>query len=126
MSSHDSRVRPLHALYDGHVYKWGNPPADGYPGQPIRCRCVAIPVFDLDNIPFRPAKGTYVGVGNLEQPKRRAEKVKITDIALSKVERVMVPELSYEENATIWQTHKELLKISKEKIKAMRFWLFYG
>lgn len=114
-SSHDSRVRPLHAEYDGHIYKWGHPPADGYPGQPIRCRCVAIPVFDLDNIPFRPAKGTYLDAGVLQQPKRRAASVEITDVALDKVERLDVPELSDEENIIIWKEHRELLKTAKEQ-----------
>lgn len=45
-SSLDLRVRPQHAERHGKVYKWSDPPADGHPGQPIRCRCQAIPIFD--------------------------------------------------------------------------------
>jgi SPP1 gp7 family putative phage head morphogenesis protein len=44
-SSHDERVRQLHREYDGNVYSWDKPPADGHPGMPIRCRCYASPVF---------------------------------------------------------------------------------
>ena len=45
VSSHDERVRALHKQYDGNVYEWDKPPADGHPGMPIRCRCHASPVF---------------------------------------------------------------------------------
>jgi SPP1 gp7 family putative phage head morphogenesis protein len=44
-SSHDERVRQLHREYDGNVYSWDKPPADGHPGFPIRCRCIASPIF---------------------------------------------------------------------------------
>ena len=53
-SSGDSRVRPLHEEYDGEIYSWNNPPAGGHPGIPIRCRCVALPVIDLDNLNYTP------------------------------------------------------------------------
>ena len=42
-TSHDERVRPEHKLRDGKLFAWDNPPSDGHPGQPIRCRCVAKP-----------------------------------------------------------------------------------
>ncbi len=48
----DKRTRPSHAEYSGNVYSWtgeGSNPA-GVPGTPIRCRCVALPVFDTDNL----------------------------------------------------------------------------
>lgn len=42
-TSHDERVRHSHRPRDGLLFAWGNPPDDGHPGIPIRCRCVAIP-----------------------------------------------------------------------------------
>lgn len=65
-SSHDQRVRPSHRQYDGKVYTWGgkNPAPDGSPGIPIRCRCVAIPVIDLDKIVTKPVSGSYVSIPN--------------------------------------------------------------
>lgn len=44
-SSHDERVRKLHREYDGNIYRWDKPPADGNPGMPPRCRCYGAPVF---------------------------------------------------------------------------------
>lgn len=45
-ATNDGRVRPEHAARDGKVFEWDKPPSDGHPGQPIRCRCVALPVVD--------------------------------------------------------------------------------
>jgi len=39
----DDRVRPTHAARNGRVFNWENPPNDGHPGEPIACRCIAIP-----------------------------------------------------------------------------------
>jgi SPP1 gp7 family putative phage head morphogenesis protein len=44
-TSLDERVRPLHAEREGQTYYWNDPPSDGNPGFPIRCRCVALPIF---------------------------------------------------------------------------------
>jgi len=44
--SQDRRVRPEHQIYNGQTYKWSQPPPDGHPGEPIRCRCYAEPIFD--------------------------------------------------------------------------------
>ncbi len=44
-TSQDERVRPEHAARNGKRFKWDAAPADGHPGQPIRCRCVARPVI---------------------------------------------------------------------------------
>lgn len=45
-SSGDQRVRPLHRKLDGSVRSWDDPhPTEGHPGQPIACRCVALPVW---------------------------------------------------------------------------------
>ncbi len=49
-TSKDERVRPAHAEREGKVYEWANPPADGNPGYPIRCRCVGIPVIDTSEL----------------------------------------------------------------------------
>ena len=40
----DDRVRPSHRALNGQVFEWSDPPAEGHPGQPINCRCSAIPV----------------------------------------------------------------------------------
>lgn len=61
-TAHDSRVRPAHRARQGKIYKWNEPPADGNPGMPIRCRCVALPVFDMDKVPIRTKTGTFVFV----------------------------------------------------------------
>lgn len=45
-TSHDERVRSSHRLRNGKIYAWDDPPSDGHPGQPIRCRCVAIPYME--------------------------------------------------------------------------------
>jgi SPP1 gp7 family putative phage head morphogenesis protein len=42
-TSEDERVRSSHAELDGKVFRWDVLPPEGMPGQPIRCRCVAIP-----------------------------------------------------------------------------------
>ncbi|WP_228134832.1 phage minor head protein [Acinetobacter junii] len=42
-TSHDERVRHSHRLRDGLIFAWNDPPSDGHPGIPIRCRCVPIP-----------------------------------------------------------------------------------
>lgn len=50
-TSKDADVRPSHAALDGRVFEYANPPiVDGepaIPGEPIQCRCQAIPVIDL-------------------------------------------------------------------------------
>ena len=61
-TAHDRRVRPAHRARQGKIYKWDEPPADGNPGMPIRCRCVALPVFDMDKIPIRTKTGAFVAV----------------------------------------------------------------
>lgn len=41
----DGRERPAHKAREGKHFDWSNPPPDGHPGQPIRCRCWAEPDF---------------------------------------------------------------------------------
>lgn len=39
----DNRERPAHVALEGTVWAWDSPPPIGNPGEPISCRCVAIP-----------------------------------------------------------------------------------
>lgn len=39
----DNRVRDEHEALAGQRYTWEEPPNEGYPGQPIQCRCYADP-----------------------------------------------------------------------------------
>ncbi len=63
--SRDSRVRDCHHELNGKIFSWDDPPGMWYetksrgrvytgrhchPGEDIACRCVAIPVFDIDTI----------------------------------------------------------------------------
>ena len=48
-TSGDERVRPEHAEHDGKTFRWDEAPEDtGHPGEDIQCRCVAIPIFELE------------------------------------------------------------------------------
>lgn len=49
-TSGDERVREEHAANDTKRFRWDAPPTTGHPGEDINCRCVAIPVFDLDKM----------------------------------------------------------------------------
>ena len=49
-TSRDQRVRDAHADRDGRRFRWSTAPADGHPGHPVQCRCVAEGVIDLDQI----------------------------------------------------------------------------
>ncbi len=42
----DQRERPAHVAREGVEFAWDDPPSDGNPGEPIRCRCVAEPVME--------------------------------------------------------------------------------
>lgn len=39
----DARERPEHVAREGKLFNWAEPPDDGHPGEPIRCRCTAEP-----------------------------------------------------------------------------------
>lgn len=69
--SRDSRVRDCHRSLNGKVFSWDDPPEMWYdtksrgrvytgrrchPGEDYCCRCVAIPVFDIDtvDVPMKP------------------------------------------------------------------------
>lgn len=56
-SSGDGRVRDRHKELDGKRFKWSEPPIvdkktgrRAHPGQDYQCRCVALPVFDIDTL----------------------------------------------------------------------------
>lgn len=42
-TSLDERVRQIHADRHGEKFRWEDPPDDGHPGMPVRCRCTAEP-----------------------------------------------------------------------------------
>jgi len=70
-SSGDSRVRDCHVDFDGKHFKWAEPPDNWYntkskgrvyvgkahPGQAPICRCVALPVFNIEGLSL-PWEGT--------------------------------------------------------------------
>lgn len=58
----DSRVRPSHRERQGEIFSWDEPPSDGHPGEAVRCRCVADPVFDLAYLGIEPSANTYAYV----------------------------------------------------------------
>ena len=58
----DSRVRPSHRERQGEIFSWEEPPSDGHPGEAIRCRCVADPVFETDTLGVEPEANTYAYV----------------------------------------------------------------
>lgn len=60
VATSDSRTRKSHAVHDGKIYRWDEPPLldfslDGqtnrapenlHPGEDYQCRCIAVPFFD--------------------------------------------------------------------------------
>lgn len=44
-SRDDAKVRDSHAAYDDRVFRWGDPPEGGHPGEAHNCRCYAEPVL---------------------------------------------------------------------------------
>lgn len=42
----DERVRTDHRHKQGKNFRWDEPPSGGHPGEPIGCRCVALPNYD--------------------------------------------------------------------------------
>lgn len=54
-TSKDERVRRSHRELDGKKFRWDKPPinSDGrscHPGEDYNCRCIALPVFDMETI----------------------------------------------------------------------------
>ena len=45
-TSKDERVRPDHEKKHGETFRWDDPPSGGHPGQPVRCRCTALPNYE--------------------------------------------------------------------------------
>lgn len=49
-TSLDDRVRESHRENEFQIFEWDSPPPEtGHPGEDVQCRCVAIPVIDLDS-----------------------------------------------------------------------------
>lgn len=46
----DARERPEHVAMQGQVVKWSSPPPMGHAGEPVLCRCVAIPLISQAKI----------------------------------------------------------------------------
>lgn len=59
----DSRVRQKHREREGKVFRWDNPPDDGHPGWPVRCRCTSVPLYDTDKVGMKPRAGSFREVG---------------------------------------------------------------
>ncbi len=56
-TSGDQRVRDSHRKLNGTIHRWDDPPVvdestgrRAHPGEDYRCRCVALPVFDLESL----------------------------------------------------------------------------
>lgn len=50
-TSDDERVRESHKRNNGKIFNWNSPPKEtGHPGEDIQCRCVAIPIINVDNL----------------------------------------------------------------------------
>ena len=45
-TSGDERVRDEHQALEGQVFSWETGSPEGFPGQPVNCRCYAEPVFE--------------------------------------------------------------------------------
>lgn len=60
-TSGDERVRTEHVENDGETFRWGKAPLTGHPGEAVNCRCVAIPVIDLDAETDSGSSGQSVG-----------------------------------------------------------------
>lgn len=45
-SAKDERVRTDHRNKQGKTFRWDDPPTGGHPGEPIRCRCTALPNYE--------------------------------------------------------------------------------
>lgn len=66
----DERVREEHAALDGQEFSWAEAPPDGHPGEAVNCRCVAIPVVNLDEgddggYSFEQAAGTVAAAASI-------------------------------------------------------------
>jgi SPP1 gp7 family putative phage head morphogenesis protein len=48
VTSGDERVRESHADNNGKVFEWDNPPDTGHPGDDVNCRCIAVPVIEIE------------------------------------------------------------------------------
>lgn len=55
VSMRDSRVRPLHREIDGQDFSFAaGHPTEGRPGEPVNCRCIAVPVVNEEQVMMAP------------------------------------------------------------------------
>lgn len=106
---HDSRVRPSHADRQGHKYTWSNPPPGGHPGMPIRCRCVALPVIDVDKIPIRAKSGAFIYTINVVQIPPESDKINIESMTTKL--KVTMPDGEYQEYLKLVQSNKDIERL---------------
>tara|TARA_B100001248_G_scaffold201654_1_gene155893 strand:- start:346 stop:621 length:276 start_codon:yes stop_codon:yes gene_type:complete len=50
-TSGDDKVRTSHAMREGKVFSWDNPPEGGHPGEDYGCRCTAEP-YPNEHTPY--------------------------------------------------------------------------
>lgn len=109
---HDERVRRAHRLRAGHRYYWSNPPPDGHPGMPIRCRCVALPVIDIDKVPIRTIRGTFVYVTAETVPSLKAPDNNSQDLETNtSVLKAAMPEDDYKAYTKMIQARPDIAKL---------------
>ena len=101
---------------------------------PIRCRCVAIPVIDLDKIVTEPVPQSYVSVEKsvqsveensiinkkggtsleqLSQARKKDHVFEITNFVIERVPVVNTPQFSKIQNNALASLHREVLRVSK-------------
>lgn len=108
-TAHDSRVRPWHRTRQGKKFAWSNPPPDGHPGIPIRCRCVALPVIDVDKIPIRVKPGTFISAINVVQNPPESDKINI-ESTTTKL-KATLPDDEYQEYLNLVQSNKDIERL---------------
>lgn len=118
----DNRVRPAHASREGKKYKWSEPPSDGHPGWPIRCRCTALPVVDTDKTMLKPNASSYVSADFMShnfRPSLASSEVIISNIPTRQVRNSqfhMNVESTLGEKVPVIRTSEMLLREVKEKL----------
>lgn len=53
-TSGDDKVRPSHAVNNGRIFSWDNPPETGHPGEDYNCRCTAEPYYGSQHEVYDP------------------------------------------------------------------------
>lgn len=133
----DRRVRDIHRARNNRVYAWAEPPSDGHPGQPIRCRCLAAPwppdrpvpvvgkhrSVGADSAKHDPSNEVTTPIINLPLPKKRTYIDGPTDERMERIldklqsdypsPRKPAHKLCYQEED--WQEAKRLIRMRPEE-----------